>query len=91
MLAALLAIDETGATWLDLTSDRTNSVSAPEGLTFAEIAGGATVEMADGTLFIVGATRSTGDPTSKVLRIDTDGIITVMVNKSEMGQGVRGL
>lgn len=71
----LLLIDETGASWLDLGSEVVTAAMAPDGLTFAEIAGGQAVEMADGTLFIVGATRSTGDPTSKVLQVGTDGTL----------------
>jgi hypothetical protein len=71
--AALLLIDEAGGTWLDLTNDKTNEAVAPSGLAFSEVAGGDTVALADGTLYIIGATRSAGEQTAKVLRIDTDG------------------
>jgi hypothetical protein len=70
--AKLLVLDSTNASWLDLSTDGVEAATAPEGLTFAEIAGGDTVALSDGTLFIVGATRATGDPTSKVLRVAPD-------------------
>jgi hypothetical protein len=78
VLTKLLVIDETGATWLDLSDESTKNATAPEGVSFAEIAGGDTIALPDGTLFIVGATRSTGDPTSKVLRIATDGTLRAL-------------
>jgi len=43
-------IDETGATWLDLRDDSKKDATGPDGLTFAEIAGGHTVVLPDGTL-----------------------------------------
>jgi hypothetical protein len=67
----LLCIDESAATSIELQkSDRVANEPAPAGLSFAEVAGGQVLELADGTAFVVGATRSTGEPTSKVLRID---------------------
>jgi len=68
----LLTIDDTGASWLDLPSNASADAQAPEGLSFGEVSGGDTVTLADGTSFFVGATRSTGEPTSKVLRIGAD-------------------
>ena len=67
----VLCIDETAATSIELRwSDRVANEPAPAGLSFAEVAGGQVFELADGTAFVVGATRSTGEPTAKVLRID---------------------
>ena len=45
----------------------------PAGLTFSEVSGGATLALSDGTLFIVGCTRTSGEPTAKVLRVGVDG------------------
>lgn len=72
-----LLVDEMGATWFSL-ADSTKSVAAvPNGGSFAEVAGGATVNADDGSRYIVGGTRTTGDPTARVLRLDgTTGAIT---------------
>lgn len=69
---ALLVADDQGV-WLDLTSGDNAPADPPNGLTFAEVAGGRTVAASDGTLYLVGAARSTGDPTSAVLRVDAAG------------------
>src|SRR5205085_2740746 len=61
-----LVIDEQGASLFDLQTRQTNSIDAPAGATFGEIAGGATVRATDGTQFIVGATRTSGGATSRV-------------------------
>jgi hypothetical protein len=49
------------------------TADAPPGLGFSEVAGADTIALADGTRYIVGATRHAGDPTAKVLRIDGNG------------------
>jgi hypothetical protein len=69
----LLVIDDTGATWLDVSTDAATEAVAPAGLSFAEIAGGATVQAPDGSFFVVGATRTSGDATSKILKVGSDG------------------
>jgi hypothetical protein len=66
----LLCIDDAGASSLDFNTDKVREEMAPAGLTFAEVAGGDVVELADGSAYVVGATRATGDPTTKFLRID---------------------
>jgi hypothetical protein len=73
--SAIICIDETGASAIDLayTENRVSSETAPPGLTFAEVAGGEVFELADGSQYVVGATRLSGDPTAKVLRFDTAG------------------
>jgi hypothetical protein len=69
----LLVIDDAGATWLDVSTDAATEAVAPAGLTFAEIAGGATVQAPDGSFFVVGAMRTSGDATSKILKVGSDG------------------
>jgi len=78
--AALLCIDDTGATWnlLEAYPPRIANEPAPAGLAFSEVAGGEVFELRDANLnvtstFVVGATRTSGDPTSKVLRVDDKG------------------
>ncbi len=73
--STLLCIDEVAATWIDLYDDRQANEPAPAGLTFAEIAGGDVFELADGSFYVVGATRLTGGASSKVLRLDKNGIL----------------
>jgi hypothetical protein len=74
----ILLIDSTAASWLDLSTDAVTAATAPEGLSYAEIAGGDTIALADGTLFIVGATRAAGDPTTKVLQVAPDRTLTAL-------------
>jgi len=66
----LLCIDDAGASSIDLAIDKVREEPAPPGLTFAEVAGGDVFRLADGTSYVVGATRATGDATAKVLRIE---------------------
>jgi hypothetical protein len=75
----LLCIDDAGASWVDLYDDRTSNEPAPAGLTFAEVAGGDVFQLADGSSYVVGATRAKGDPTAKVLRIDKNGILRTLI------------
>jgi hypothetical protein len=72
---SLLCIDDAGATWINLYNDRVAQETAPAGLTFAEVAGGDVFELADGTSYVVGSTRTGGEPTTKVLRVDTNGLL----------------
>jgi len=78
--SALLAVDDDGATWVNLSNDQTNVVTTlPDKLTsFSEIAGGDTITLPDGTRYIIGGTRPTGDPTDKVLRIDSQAAFRVI-------------
>ncbi|EYF02461.1 hypothetical protein [Chondromyces apiculatus] len=69
---AMLAIDDSGATRIDFASGVVTEISPPEGLTFADVAGGVPLEAADGRTFLVGATRPEA-PTTAVLVVDADG------------------
>ncbi|MDP9151033.1 MAG: hypothetical protein M3O36_13970 [Myxococcota bacterium] len=66
-------IDQAGATRFDFGSSTQGDVTAPTGATFADVAGGRTVFAADGSQYVVGATRSSGMPTAAVLAIDSSG------------------
>ncbi|MGA7121100.1 MAG: hypothetical protein WBY94_13430 [Polyangiaceae bacterium] len=66
-------IDQTGATSFDLSQGTKADVTAPAGGSFGAVAGGATVVATDGTQYVVGATRATGNPTQTVLEIDPTG------------------
>ncbi|MCL2724744.1 MAG: hypothetical protein FWD69_09940 [Polyangiaceae bacterium] len=69
----VLVVDETGATMIDLSTASTTDATAPTGGNFGDIAGGATVYAPDGSLYIVGGTRTTGDATTRVLYINASG------------------
>ncbi|WP_437330364.1 hypothetical protein [Sorangium sp. So ce381] len=80
----LLTLDDEGATWTDLAGGQSAEASLPEGLgSFAEVAGGRTIEASDGRSFVVGATRSgaatgaPGEPSDKVLVVGADGALSV--------------
>jgi hypothetical protein len=66
-------IDEMGATQYDLSSGASAVVVGPSGGSYAEIAGGATVVTKGGSQYVVGATRTTGAPTNKILALDASG------------------
>lgn len=70
---AALVIDEAGATTLDLSTGTTYPLDQPAGGTFAEVAGGERVPAADGSQYIVGATRNAGGATVRVLVVDVEG------------------
>jgi hypothetical protein len=74
----VLLIDQDGAIWLDLSTSSTSEVVAPIGLDFKQIAGGVTLSGPDDIQYIVGATRTTGEPTNQILRIDADGALELM-------------
>ena len=73
-----LAIDSTQASWYDLTTSTTTAATAPSGTgSWADVAGGATISSTDqSTSFVVGATRTTGAPTSTVLIVASTGTLT---------------
>lgn len=73
---AVLVIDETGATTLDLADGTSYATNAPTGGTFAEIAGGQRAVAADGTQYVVGATRKGAGPSARILVVDPDGNVT---------------
>jgi len=69
--ALALVIDERGATHVDLATGLSRDVQSPTGGSFADVAGGHTVQGSDGTAYIVGATRAQGGPSRHVLVIPT--------------------
>jgi hypothetical protein len=76
----LLMIDDTSASWFNVTLGITDvAITAPTGLTFAEIAGGQAIALPDNTVYVVGATRQDGAPTDKVLRISASGTFQTLV------------
>ncbi|HKQ68939.1 MAG TPA: hypothetical protein VJT73_06360 [Polyangiaceae bacterium] len=82
----LLVVDGEGATWLDLTTNKTNAAAPPDGLSFAEVTGGDTVALPSRVQFLIGGTRADGTPTNKVVRIDTDGHFrTVLLAAPRLG------
>ena len=70
---SLVVLDERGGSVVDLQLGRSQDLAPPAGGTFAEVAGGATIEARDGTMFVVGATRNAGGPTTRIFRLDGDG------------------
>ena len=67
-------IDENGADAFDFAQNTAVSVSVPPGGSFSEVAGGATVYASDGTQYIVGATRTAPQGSTKtVLVVDPNG------------------
>ncbi len=83
---AMLMLDDTKQTWLDLTTGASSAANPPSGLTWAEVVGGRTFVASDGTIYIVGATRTEGDPTNKVLEIDTSGNLhALLLNTARLG------
>lgn len=74
----LLAIDEQGASAVDLSTNATREIAPPSEGSFADVAGGATVALADGSSFVVGGTRTTGEPTGRVLHVAADGKLSFL-------------
>jgi hypothetical protein len=81
---AVLVLDDEGATWADVANGQTADATLPAGLrSFAEVAGGRTIEAADGRSFVVGATRpgeatgAPGAPTDAVLVVAPDRTLSV--------------
>jgi hypothetical protein len=72
-----LIIDADGATTYDFSTSTSTDAQAPSGASYAEIAGGATFTASDKSSYVVGATRTTGAPTDKVLAIDSSGNVAV--------------
>ena len=70
-----LVVDDSGATSYDLSASTSTVVTPPTGGALSEIIGGDAVYANDGTAYVVGATRATGDPTARVLKIATDGTL----------------
>ncbi|WP_437948103.1 hypothetical protein WME98_46645 [Sorangium sp. So ce296] len=80
----LLTLDGEGATWTDVLSAQSAEAPLPAGLgSFAEVAGGRTVEAADGRSFVVGAARAAapaeapGEPSDAVLVVGANRALSV--------------
>jgi hypothetical protein len=67
-----LLIDSQGATWVDFDTPGTTDVSAPPGMSFADIAGAVPIMADDATIYLVGACRSDTTPSAAVLHIAAD-------------------
>jgi hypothetical protein len=63
-------VDGDAGTYFDFSDSYYGSISLPSGGYFADVAGGATVTDENGAQYIVGATRSTGTASAKILKID---------------------
>lgn len=74
--AQLLTVAGAAASVYDLAGGTSADVTAPAGTTFASVAGGRTVYAPDGTAYVVGATRASGEPTTAILKIATDGALS---------------
>jgi hypothetical protein len=71
----LVAIDDLGASTLDLSDASTAEVPVPAGGSYGEISGGATVNALDGSSYVVGGTRA-GAPSARVLRLSSTGSLS---------------
>jgi hypothetical protein len=65
--------NDSGVSQYDFSSGTSTTVTLPTGPSFADISGGGTVSAPDGSQYVVGATRTSGTPTSAVLAIDSSG------------------
>ncbi|HKO48920.1 MAG TPA: hypothetical protein VJV79_14410 [Polyangiaceae bacterium] len=74
----LLLVDRQGPTWVDIWEGVQTVVTVPAGLDFADVVGGETIGAPNQPQYIVGATRTTGEPTNVVVRVDPDGSLHVL-------------
>lgn len=74
--AQLLTVAGASASVYDLGAGTSADVNAPAGTTFASVSGGRTVYAPDGTAYVVGGTRASGEPTTAILKIATDGALS---------------
>jgi hypothetical protein len=75
--SAAMVFDQEAGTSIDFSAQTKGDLTLPEGLgSFAEIAGGTPIYDEDGTAYVVGATRSSGEPTSAVLIITSNGTLS---------------
>jgi hypothetical protein len=63
-------INAKGATYFDFGTSGYAAIPVPSGGSFADVAGGATVIDPNGIQYIVGGTRTTGEASAMVLKID---------------------
>ena len=85
----LLLVGDNATLWYDPVLATSTVAAAPPGLVFSEVIGGKTLLAADGTQYLVGAARSSGDPSDKVLRVDRDGTLhTLRLGTPRLGAAV---
>lgn len=84
---ALLLINAVGASSLDLSTAATAEVRAPEGGSFADVAGGQTIYAPDGSAYIVGGTRRTGAASSRFLRVQLGTLTWGTLAVARLGAG----
>lgn len=71
-----LFIDDAGASWFDFATYDSADAVAPDGMEFGEVAGGLVVP-GDEETYVVGPARSPDAPSTAVLRVATDGTLSV--------------
>jgi hypothetical protein len=74
----LLLVDQAGAVFLDASTAATSDPKAPAGLHFVDVVGGETIGAPGEPQYIVGATRTTGEPTNVVVRLDPDATLHLL-------------
>lgn len=72
----VLILNESSTVWFDL--DTRASSPATSSTAYAAVLGGQTISGPNDTQYIVGATRTSGEPSDRVLRVDSDGTIHVL-------------
>jgi hypothetical protein len=79
--------DQTGGRTIDLSAQTKGDLVLPDGLaSFADIAGARPVYGTDGTGYLVGGTRQTGEASDAVLIIATDGTLSATkLNQKRLG------
>ncbi|MBK7581817.1 MAG: hypothetical protein IPI67_16615 [Myxococcales bacterium] len=71
-----LAVGDGWALWFDPVSGGSGNLAEPDGLgSFADVAGGQTLESPEGAAYIVGGTRESA-PSSSVLVVGADGVLS---------------
>ncbi|CAN5578840.1 hypothetical protein BH09MYX1_BH09MYX1_40900 [soil metagenome] len=85
--AALLVGDEkTTALGFDLQGATQFAITVPDGATFDEVAGGATIIGDAGESYVVGPSRTTGAPTVRILKVSAAGLASfVNITKPRLG------
>jgi hypothetical protein len=74
-LSKVLLVDDAGGSIFDLSDSTFSDVTLPTGHTFADLSGGGAVGLPDGSVYLVGATRSSA-PSAAVLHMDGSADIT---------------
>ena len=67
-----LVINHDTAQWIDFAGAAPLMITPPDGFKWSDVAGGAAIDTASGSTYVVGATRATG-ATSVILAVDANG------------------